>query len=250
MFRRLNVRKLLLAVFMGTASQAFASVPGPWVALGPDGGDARRIVPDPGDHAHLYLGTVNGWLYESHNAGRSWKRLAQVGRRDDLVLDSILIDPQDPKHLVVGAWLIDRPEGGGGIYYSVDGGLTWSNQAEMRGQSVLSMTQSVLRLARYGRRYAPGRCSARWTAVCIGSGSLQRVTRRFTTYSPSPSIRKILRSFMPEPGICRGRLRMQGEHWGNIKQGIIEDSRRVFDHCRSSEPAHGLRKCLLGYLQE
>jgi photosystem II stability/assembly factor-like uncharacterized protein len=113
----------------------------PWSAFGPDGGDARRIAPDPRDARHLYLGTINGWIYESHTAGDSWSRLAQVGKRDDLVLDSILVDPSNSQHVVVGAKVIDHPDGG--IYFSFDGGATWTNQAEMRGQSVLSLTQSA-----------------------------------------------------------------------------------------------------------
>ncbi len=133
---------LPVALALATVS-AWASGPAStrWAAFGPDGGDARRIAPDPHDPSHLYLGTINGWIYESSNAGDSWRRLAQVGKRDDLVLDSILVDPSNPRHVVVGAKVIDHPDGG--IYFSFDAGETWTNQAEMRGQSVLSLTQSV-----------------------------------------------------------------------------------------------------------
>jgi photosystem II stability/assembly factor-like uncharacterized protein len=145
MLLRFSVRGALCAVLVSTvlASPLRALGPAviPWVAFGPDGGDARRIAPDAHDHAHLFLGTANGWIYESHDAGSSWKRLAQVGKRDDLVLDSILVDPQNPKHLVVGAWVVDHHDGG--LYFSWDGGISWTNQAEMRGESVLSLTESV-----------------------------------------------------------------------------------------------------------
>ena len=64
----------------------------PWLPFGPNGGDAREFASDPKDSSHLYLGTATGWMYESHDRGRSWKRLALIGNRDDLVLDSISVE--------------------------------------------------------------------------------------------------------------------------------------------------------------
>ena len=113
----------------------------PWLPFGPDGGDARRLATDPQDHAHLFLGTANGWIYETRNFGASWRRVARVGRRDDLVLDSIVVDPKNPKHLFVGAWVLGSTDGG--MFISQDGGVTWINQAEMRGQSVRSLAISL-----------------------------------------------------------------------------------------------------------
>ena len=113
----------------------------PWFPFGPDGGDARAFAADPQDHLHLYLGTTNGWIYQSHDGGKKWARLASVGKRDDLVLDNILIDPSDPKHIVVGAWNVsDLHHPDGGIYISNDGGVKWTSQPEMDGQSVLALT--------------------------------------------------------------------------------------------------------------
>ena len=66
-----------------------------WFPFGPDGGDARSLAADPHDHLHLYLGTANGWVYESHNGAKSWSRLALVGRRDDLAIDHIIVDSTD-----------------------------------------------------------------------------------------------------------------------------------------------------------
>ena len=63
-----------------------------WLPFGPDGGDARSFAADPHDHSHLYLGTATGWIYESRNGGAEWKRLAWVGKRNDLALDSIVVD--------------------------------------------------------------------------------------------------------------------------------------------------------------
>ncbi len=193
----------------------------PWLALGPDGGDARRLAPDPHDPRHLFLGAVDGWIYESHTAGESWQRLAQVGQRDDLVLDSIVVDPSNARHLIVGAWVLDHPDGG--IFISNDAGLHWTSQAEMRGQSVRALAISAV------------------NPKIVVAGSLQGVFRsqdgggHWMQISP-PDSKEIheIASVAIDPKdpntIYTGTWHLPwkttdgGEHWNNIKQGIIDDS--------------------------
>jgi photosystem II stability/assembly factor-like uncharacterized protein len=112
-----------------------------WFPLGPYGGNTRTIVQDPRNPNHLYMGTATGWVFESIDAGVTWTRLALLGKREDLVIDHILTDPKDPKRLIVGAWIVDHPDGG--LFISDDGGHTWYDQAEMHGQSIRSMTRSL-----------------------------------------------------------------------------------------------------------
>jgi photosystem II stability/assembly factor-like uncharacterized protein len=111
-----------------------------WFAFGPDGGSARAFAADPRDPKHLYLGAVNGWIFQSQDGGAKWQRLARVDGRDDLVIDNILVDPANPRRLVVGAWVLgDLSHPDGGLYISEDGGTTWVSQPEMRGQSVRAL---------------------------------------------------------------------------------------------------------------
>ena len=112
-----------------------------WFPLGPYGGDARSFAADLHNPQHLYLGTATGWIYESHDGGNSWNRVAQIADRNDLVIDHILVDQLHPKRLIVGAWIVDHVDGG--LYISDDAGKTWSAQPDMRGQSVRSLAQSV-----------------------------------------------------------------------------------------------------------
>jgi len=221
MTSRFGARAILFAMVCSSVALASGPETKPWVAFGPDGGDARRIAPDPRDHAHLYLGTANGWIYESHNAGTSWNRLAQIGKRDDLVLDSIVVDPTDSNHLVVGAWVIDRPDGG--LYFSNDGGVTWTNQAEMRGQSIRALAASPS------------------DPNILVAGTLQGVFRsadggkRWQRISPEENAEiHNVESIAIDPKdsgiIYAGTWHLPwktsdgGEHWGSIKQGIIDDS--------------------------
>ena len=81
---------------------------------------------DPHDSKHLYLGTETGWIYQSHDGGNSWTRVTQIEGRNDLVIDHISIDPAAPEHMVLAAFMVNRP--GGGIYISDDGGKHWTKQ--------------------------------------------------------------------------------------------------------------------------
>ncbi len=193
----------------------------PWVAFGPDGGDARRIAPDPRDHSHLYLGTANGWIYESHNGGASWVRLAQVGKRDDLVLDSISVDAQNPNHIVVGAWVIDRPDGG--IYISWDAGVTWTNQPEMRGQSIRALGESssnprILVAGTLQGVYRSTDGGQRWKRISPADNAEIHNVESIAIDPKDPNIIYAGTWHLPWKSVDGG------DHWNSIKQGIIEDS--------------------------
>ena len=192
-----------------------------WFPFGPDGGDARSLAADPRDHAHLFLGAANGWIYDSHNGGQSWKRLARVGNRDDLVLDNIVVDPANPKHILVGTWVLGSADGG--LYISTDGGITWTLNPEMKHQSIRALAN------------APS------DGKIVIAGTLQGVFRsidngvHWKLISPegSTEIHEV-ESIAIDPTdpqiIYAGTWHLPwkttdgGATWNNIKQGIIEDS--------------------------
>ena len=190
-----------------------------WFPFGPDGGDAKAFAADPRDHAHLFLGAANGWIYQSRDGGQKWERLARVGKRDDLVIRHILVDPADSKHLVVGAYVVSD---GGGIFISHDGGVTWTNQPEMRGQSVRSLTA------------APS------NPKILVAGTLEGVFRstdggeHWEQISHDPVQIHEVQSVAIDPVnpgiIYAGTWHLPwkttdgGATWTSIKQGIIEDS--------------------------
>ncbi len=193
----------------------------PWLPFGPDGGYARRIVADPQNPAHLYLGAANGWMYESRNFGANWVRLASVGKRDDLVLDSIVVDARDPKHLIVGAWAPSSPDGG--IFISNDAGKTWINQAEMRGQSIRSLAaaDSNPKIMIAGTLKGVFRTTdggQRWKQISpLGSVELHNV-ESIAIDPKDPNIIYAGTWHLP------WKTTDGGENWDNIKNGIIEDS--------------------------
>jgi photosystem II stability/assembly factor-like uncharacterized protein len=218
-FRLRRLYLLWLVLIVGfVCSQARAVS---WFAEGPDGGSARAFAADPRDHMHLYLGTATGWIYQSHDGGRKWDRLARLGNRDDLIVKKILVDSTDPNHIVVGAYALDHPDGG--IFVSSDGGANWTDVEEMRGESIRSLTM------------APS------DPKIIVAGALEGVFRstdegtHWERISPKDNAEiHEVESLAVDPVnpeiIYAGTWHLPwktengGTTWTNIKQGIIEDS--------------------------
>jgi photosystem II stability/assembly factor-like uncharacterized protein len=219
MLLRSHLRSLcLLLLVAGFTLNGFALS---WFPFGPDGGDARAFAPDPRDHNHLYLGTVDGWIYESYNGGELWKRLARLGHRDDLAVDNIVVDPLDSKHIFAAAWVLGGKDGA--LYVSKDGGQSWTSNPEMKGQSIRALA------------IAPS------DAKTLVAGTIEGVFRstdggeHWARISPSGSnelheVESIAIDPVNPQTIYAGTWHLPwkttdgGEHWNNIKQGIIDDS--------------------------
>ncbi len=129
-------RKLLIALAIAMLSVTTLWA-GQWTALGPDGGDVRSLGFDPQNPDRIYLGTSTGTLFLSSDGGHNWSRLAHLGD-DDNVLDHIVIDPQNPKHIFVSAWSVVNQQAGD-VYRSHDGGNNWEALPGVHGKSVRAM---------------------------------------------------------------------------------------------------------------
>lgn len=133
--------RLLLAILLvAVCVPAFAATPVAWTPVGPDGGDARSFAMDPRNPSHIYLGTTDGWIFETSDAGTTWTRLAKLSNTEDLIVDHILVDRADPNTLYVGAWVLGRPDGG--FFVSHDAGKTWTEEEGLKGQSIRSLAQA------------------------------------------------------------------------------------------------------------
>jgi photosystem II stability/assembly factor-like uncharacterized protein len=193
----------------------------PWLSFGPYGGDARAFASDPVNPAHLYLGTLTGWLFTSDDAGATWIRLSQIGKRDDLVLDNILVDPADPKHIVVGAWVLDRVDGG--IFSSTDGGVTWTQDSDMRGQSVRALAAApsnskILYAGTLSGVYRSGDGGIHWHLISPeGSREIHEV-ESLAVDPVDPETLYAGTWHLP------WKTTDGGQNWTTIKDGIIDDS--------------------------
>jgi len=120
---------LLCVVLMGNAWAA------QWVAVGPDGGDARSLAYDFDNPDHVLLGTSTGTIFQSTDGGRRWAHFAQLGNGDDYVVDHIVIDPQNSQHIYVGVWSV-HGHNQGELFCSHDGGKSWKLIPAMHGKSI------------------------------------------------------------------------------------------------------------------
>jgi photosystem II stability/assembly factor-like uncharacterized protein len=111
-----------------------------WQSLGPSGGDVRALGHDPQNSSQLYLGTADGHVFGSPDAGEHWRLLGRVSTRLDEVLTAIVVDPRDSQTLYAAAWAQD-PSAGGGVFRSRDGGRTWRDSG-LTGQAVRALAQA------------------------------------------------------------------------------------------------------------
>lgn len=113
-----------------------------WHSMGPPGGDVRATATDPQRTTRLYLGTADGHVFGSQDAGETWKLLGRVSPRTDSVVSTMLVDPRSSQTLFAGSWTRDPSRGdGGGIFRSDDGGLTW-RASGLAGQAVRTLVQA------------------------------------------------------------------------------------------------------------
>jgi photosystem II stability/assembly factor-like uncharacterized protein len=168
--RRLSLA-LLLAVFaFSTAGAAPAPhrIPSAyltglnWRLIGPfRGGRAIAVTGVPGEPDHDYFGAVDGGVWESTNAGRTWNPIF-----DDEGIGSIgaiAVAPSNTKILYVGSGEADMRSDiayGNGMYKSNDGGKTWTHigldDTRQIGAVVVDPHDAnVVYVAALGHQYGP-----------------------------------------------------------------------------------------------
>ena len=205
----------LLSIFLG--QQAYAQA---WNTIGPYGGDARSFAYSAVDPAHILMGTTNSWIYQT-NDGIQWSRLSKISTSDSLVLDHILFDTSDPKRVIVGERMLDRPDGG--IFISGDEGHHWMSVPDMQGQSVRALAQApsnpkVFVAGTLKGVYRSEDGGLRWTLISpAGSTELHEVES--VAIDPvNPQDIYVGTWHLP------WKTQDGGRTWQNIKQGMIDDS--------------------------
>lgn len=98
-----------------------------WRLIGPfRGGRVLAVSGVPGEPNHFYFGAVNGGVWETIDAGRTWRPIF-----DDQPVGSIgalAVAPSDPRVIYVGTGEADMRSDiaqGKGVFKSTDGGAHW-----------------------------------------------------------------------------------------------------------------------------
>jgi photosystem II stability/assembly factor-like uncharacterized protein len=84
----------------------------------------------------MYLGTSDGVLYRSDDAGARWQRMSPGFPKRGYSLDDIVVDPRGVVY--VGFWEVAGS--GGGVAQSADGGKTFTLLPGIDGQAVRGLT--------------------------------------------------------------------------------------------------------------
>jgi photosystem II stability/assembly factor-like uncharacterized protein len=112
---------------------------GAWQNVGPLGGDVRSLAIDLKNKNKLYFGTLDGQVYASYDGGQSWQLLVNFNR-PQLVLDNLIIDPRDSRTIYVSG---HRHKENGGFFKTTDGGKSWREADDLKGEAIHSLTQST-----------------------------------------------------------------------------------------------------------
>ena len=132
--RRAHVAASVLAL-LALASEAPAQT---WVPVGPPGGDVRALAADPRDGRRIYLGTADGVMYRSDDAGARWQRMSPGFPRRGVSLDEIVVDPRGT--VFAGFWEVGGSRGG--VAQSTDGAKTFTMLPGIDGLSVRALSLS------------------------------------------------------------------------------------------------------------
>jgi photosystem II stability/assembly factor-like uncharacterized protein len=109
-----------------------------WRTTGPTGGDVRSLVVDPKDSNRFFFGTLDGQIYTSNDACRTWSLFANFNR-PRLYVDNIIIDSRDSNIMYVAT---HRHKESGGLYITKDGGKKWREISALKNEAIHAMIQS------------------------------------------------------------------------------------------------------------
>jgi photosystem II stability/assembly factor-like uncharacterized protein len=135
----------LCGLALGPSRGAGAQHPSPdryadlsWRMIGPmRGGRTRAVAGVPSRPNVFYVGAVNGGVWRTSDAGRTWQAI--FDEEPTQSIGAIAIAPSDPNIIYVASGEgLRRPDlsVGDGIYRSADGGRTWTHGGLADGQQI------------------------------------------------------------------------------------------------------------------
>ena len=129
LFRRALLSLLIVTIQAHAAGYAPSLFGGlNWRSIGPfRGGRVLAVSGVPGKPLRWYFGAVDGGVWTTRDAGRTWKPI--FDHEPAASIGAIAVAPSNPKVIYVGTGEADMRSDiaqGRGVYKSVDGGHTWA----------------------------------------------------------------------------------------------------------------------------
>ena len=192
-----------------------------WQPMGPPGGDVRTLGIDPNDSRRIYLGTSDGHIFGSGDAGEHWQLLGRAGSRMDAVVTAVLVDPRDSRALYASTWTQD-PVAGGGVFRSRDAGRTWQPMG-LAGQAIRALAQAasnpdVLVAGTLDGIYRTTDAGKTWQRISPQGHEEIRNLDSVAIDPYNPEIIYIGTFHLPWKTADGGR------HWVSVHEGMIDDS--------------------------
>ena len=165
----LLLRRILSAsaLFILASIQAGAADPAifqalRWRMLGPfRGGRVLAVSGVPKEPLHFYFGSVNGGVWETMDAGRTWRPIFDAQPIGSI--GALAVAPSAPKTIYVGSGEADMRSDisqGDGVYKTVDGGATWRHAGLADSQQIGRVlvhpeNADIVYVAALGHPYGP-----------------------------------------------------------------------------------------------
>jgi photosystem II stability/assembly factor-like uncharacterized protein len=133
-----------------------------WRLIGPfRGGRVLAVSGVPGEPQHYYFGSVNGGVWETNDAGRTWQPIFDsqpIGS-----IGALAVAPSNSKVIYVGSGEADMRSDiaqGNGMYKSTDGGKTWTHigleDSQQIGRVIIDPNDpDLVYVAALGHPYGP-----------------------------------------------------------------------------------------------
>lgn len=188
-----------------------------WQILGPNGGDVRSVAIDPRDKDKLYIGTMDGQIHVSTDAGKNWRLLASFNI-PLLTLDQLFVDSRDSNVIYASGHRGKLP---GGFFKSKDGGKNWDEKRELKNEAIHAMTQSkvdpnIIYVGSKNGIFVSKDSGDDWSKVDSGTSPVD-----INSMAVDPKNQNIIyagTSWRPYKSIDNG------QNWRLIKAGMIDDS--------------------------
>ena len=226
-FRQLWILVLLLVLTLSANAQN-------WKQVGPPGGDVQSLAAVPGNPRALFLGTSDGHVFGSKDAGEHWELLGRIGEHHDDVIMSMLVDSRSASTLYATSWTLTSQ--GGGVYRSADAGHAWQ-LIGLEGHTVRAIAQApskpdTLVAGALDGVYRSEDSGKHWTRI---SPENHEDLRNFDSIAIDPRDPETIYAgtyHLPWKTVDGGKT------WAPIHQGMVDDSDVMSITIDQNNPSH------------